>query len=292
MMEVDLRVSRGARVLAGAFVLLVGTGCVAPLSLNGHGAWAHDYDTAERRLQESDRDLLVFYLDDRPGRRDAFEKVLKSAPIRSLGERFVCCTLIRSYEPDRRYVSQYGVHRAPGVIRVHRDGTYHSATGIRAAFDVLRFVDGATPPGAHPELNPHIPREARYDWMDSIEDAERRAHRTARSTLIVFYRSWSGDWRQLEKLLTPHEVFRRLAGVVHGRVAVSPLRKQIESARFGTLRLPALVLVQPDGGFSTLELPPSSESVTRFADAALQPARNGGDEAAYGVANGSASPSP
>ncbi|MEK7757018.1 MAG: hypothetical protein AAB385_07385, partial [Planctomycetota bacterium] len=235
--------------------------------------WDADYDAAEARMAESGGELLIFYRAIDQGRPDPTFEALRSAPLKQQTAQYVRCSLFRSYEPDRRYVAQYGVDRAPALIVVHGDGTYHARMGLTSAAQISEFLAAAQPPGAAPVLNPHIPRETNYAWHSSLESAEAAAQKTGQSILIVFDRWWSRDRRKLEKLLERREVYSRFAGLVHCRPwSILGLGDQ-SMVRFGVMNLPALVVVHPDGSHQVLELPTSYEAIVRFADRARPTAR-------------------
>ncbi len=258
----------GGAPIAFAVALLLASGCSTTWGRWRPNGWYSDYDSAEARMNESGGDMLIFYRSVDQGLPDPTYEALCSSPLKSQTAKYVRCSLYQTYEPDRRYVAQYGVVRAPALIVVHRDGTYHSLSGATSAAKISEFLAAAQPPGASPVLNPHIPREANYAWHTSLESAEAAARETGQPILIVFDQWWSRDWWKLENLLKHREVYNRFAGMVHCR-PWSILGLGDESlARFGVENTPALVIVHPDGSYSVLELPTSFEAIVRFADLA------------------------
>ncbi len=255
-------------------VLLAGAGCASSLDRWTSRGWVADYDTAEQRIRESGRELLIFYKDTRTGADGSLQEALKSEPLNSLTKGYVRCVLFKSYELDRRYVAQFGVNRAPALIVVHTDGTYHARSGPIRAEAVAGFLADAQAPGERPTINPHIPRRPHYQWHRSIEEAEQISRQTGREVLIVFHRSWSRDWARLKRLLSRHEVYRRFADMAHCRISQTGFSADAVITRFGPLRLPALVILRCDGTHEVLELPTRYEAIVRFADAARQ--RSGG----------------
>jgi len=248
------------------FALVMATGCSSTWGRWRPNGWDADYCAAEARAAESGGEMLIFYRAVDQGRPDPTFDALRSDPLKQQTARYVRCSLYRSYEPDRRYAAQYGVERAPALIVVHNDGTYHARTGLTSAEQISEFLAAAQPPGATPVLNPYIPRETNYAWHSSVESAEATAQKTGQSILIVFDRWWSRDRRKLEKLLERREVYGRFARMVHCRPgSILGLGDQ-SMARFNVKNLPALVIVHPDGSHYVLELPTSYEAVVRFAD--------------------------
>lgn len=259
---------RCSLVLMCALGAVVCSGCVPALTRWASDGWLADYDTAEQRQRESGRELLILYKDTRPGADTSMEKALASPPVKEVIRDYVRCGLFKSYEPHRRYVAQYGIDRAPAVILVHRDGTYHARSGHMSTAKLAAFLARAKPPGARPVINPYIPRRPRYDWHGSIEKARQVARLTGRPLLIVFYRTLSRDWQELNKLLSRQEVYRRFADMVPCRIGLTSLSADAYITQFGALKLPAIVIADRDGGRRVLELPRSYEAVVRFADSA------------------------
>ncbi len=247
---------------------VAGAGCASmPLNL-GANRWAADYDSAEARVQETGRPLLIYFTNASTPRKDSTRRLLNRPAVRERTHDFVRCILFRSYEPDRRYVAQYGVARAPALIVVHRDGTYHAQSGPMSEKQVLDFLARTQPPGADPVLDPHLPRRPDYRWHETIEAAEVESKRSGQPILLVFDRRFSGDWRKLRGLLQSREVYTRAADWVHCRVTSWNAFGGTYISRYGTLKLPAIVAADPQGGYSVLEMPTSSEAIARFLDRA------------------------
>ena len=254
--------------LAAAAAMILTTGCASTWGRWRPNGWDADYDAAEARGRGSGRELLIFYRAVGQGLPDPTFAALHNSAVKPRTAPYVRCSLFRSYEPDRRYAAQYGVERAPALIVVHRDGTYHARTGESSAAQVAEFLAAAKPPGAPPVLNPHIPRRPNYVWHASLESAEASARNTGRSILIVLDRRWSRDWRKLKKLLDHRESYSRFADMVHCRPWSIWGSGDKAITRFGVVNLPALVILRPDGAHHVLELPTSYEAIVRFADRA------------------------
>ncbi|MCH7870985.1 MAG: hypothetical protein IID33_04730, partial [Planctomycetes bacterium] len=173
-------------------------GCTLSLPRWNPDRWLGDFDTAEQCAAESEKELLILYISGRWGRESNLQQTLDSELLAAVVKGKVRCVLSRSYEPDRRYVAQYGVDRAPAIVLVHRDGTYHARTGPMTPDDVTAFLASAKPPGAVAVYNPHISRRARYQWQDAIEPALAQAAREGKPTLVVYHRTLSRDWRRLK----------------------------------------------------------------------------------------------
>ena len=232
--------------------------------------WIADYDRAEQRSRDLDRDLLIWFTDSAPGMPDPLQAVFANKQVKHQTRDYVRCHLVKSYEPDRRYVAQFGVQRASAVIIVHRDGTYHTQAGVTSVEKLLNFLAEAKPPGLSPSINPLIPRRVRYAWRRDVAAAQREAAAHDAPVLIVYHRRFSGDWRALKKLLYRHEVYRRFAEMTHCRVASwNPWHRTVDTP-FGAIKLPALVVIGTHGNHHVLEKPTSYEAVVRFGDRLAQ----------------------
>jgi len=257
------------RLRYALFVLpILVPGCAAPLPYWTVPKWVAGYEEAERAARASGRGLLVYYRPTDQGVRDPVFHALQSPTVKERTAELVTCTLFQTHEPDRRYVEQYGVQRAPALILIHPDGTYHAHTGAQSVERIVEFLDSATPPGAEPTLNPHLPRQSIYSWHGSLEAAQQAADRTGQSILLVLDRWNTRDWERLRPMLERREVHARFADMIHCRP--SSFWGGIDAARkkFGVANLPALVIIRTDGSFEALELPNSYETIARFADTA------------------------
>lgn len=250
-----------------ATAVAVLSGCAAAQSLT-RPRWIADYDKAERRHREVGCEMLIWYKEARPGMADPLRAAFDAPELRERIKGYLRCSLLRSYEPDRRYVGQYGVERAPAVIVVHEDGTYHAQSGRMSVDDITRLLDHAEPPGARPDSNPYLHREPYYDWLDDFDHATAAAEPENKEVVVVLHRSLTRDWRRLKKILDERTVFSRFADMIHCRVATLAASADSLKERFGISRLPAIVIVHRDGTFDVLELPRSFEAVVRFADEA------------------------
>jgi hypothetical protein len=267
-------------------LLVASSGCASAV-LWVSGGWAADYQLAEQRARESGREMLILYKDARPGVDGPIERALKSPPVKARIGKYAHCVLFKPHEPDRRYVAQFGVDRAPALIVVHADGTYHAHTGAMSAQGIIDFLDNAQEPGAQPVVNQWVPREPRYDWFDGMNAAKEAAERTGQPILIVYYRYLSRDWQRLEPLLMRREVYSRLADMVHCRIGTANPWASAYITPYGALKLPAIVIARSGGAYDVLALPTSYETIVRFADAAL---RGREDAEAEPTASGPAAP--
>lgn len=246
-------------------VLLPSVGCNT-FSLAGNARWFADYEKAEAQCSKCSKPMLIWYKEARPGFPDPLRKTFRDATVRKRLHDYVICSLVRSYEPDRRYVAQYGVERAPAVILIHRNGTYHALVGRQSPDQLLALLDTADSAGSKPALDPHIPRRPRYHWLDDFGAASAEAFRTKRPMLVVFYRRWSFDLRRLDEMLQRREVYSRTTDMIHCRLSMPDNANRTLTERFGIREMPALVFVRADGDFGVLELPRSYEAVVQFVD--------------------------
>jgi hypothetical protein len=225
---------------------------------------AADYQTAERYMRSSGRDLLIYYKDPSYGADRSVDRALKSDEVRDRLDAYIVCRLYLSYEPDRRYVAQFGVERAPALIVVRQDGTHHEEVGPVDAQDVVALLDRAAGPGERARANPHIPRTPHYHWTSDLDEALAQAARTDRPVLLLLTRYWSWDDGRLEDLLESREVYRICEAWVHcHQTEYWPFEREA-AARYQIAELPALIVILPDGSEFVLEEPDRPGEVARF----------------------------
>ncbi len=258
--------ARSLLVFWWALLLLGHAGCASLASGWPSRGWVADYDTAEARVRQTGRPLLIYYNELKPMGEDPFRQALDQPPIKDRIADHIRCVLVRSYEPDRRYLAQFGVERAPALVIVHQDGTYHARTGPMTSATIAEFLSLAQPPGTALRLNAHIPRRPHYHWHDTLQTAQNEAQQTGKTMLVVFDRRFSRDWSKLKKLLNAPEIHRRMADMVHCRVRTVNPFAEATITQFGAMRLPSIVIADPAGSPQVLELPTSVETIARFVD--------------------------
>lgn len=236
------------------------------------GGWFAGYDDAVKKADKSDRGLLVYFRTTNVGQSDEMFDAVRAGLRAAEAKDLVHCSVFASHEPDRRFVRQYGVQRAPALIVVHRDGTYHAAEGPRSSDQVADFLRQAQPPGSPPRTDAYLPQEVTYDWHSSLEGAQAAARDSNRSIFLVLDRRLSRDWYRLQPMIECRDVHARAANMVHCRPGAGILGGVAAAAQtFEVANLPAIVLIRPDGSHQSLEFPTSSDAIARFVDAAKIP---------------------
>jgi len=234
------------------------------------GGWVADYETAEQRVRATDRDLLIYFKASSQRKTDSVEEILDSNAMKKTLRGYVKCKLFRTHEPHRRYVEQYGVQRAPSLILVHADGTYHATSSVFSRADVEAFLAQSGSPGATPVIDPHIPRAASYRWIRRIEAARQEADQNGQPILYVFVRPMTRDWKNLKTLLDRREVFLRTKRMVACRLSSWSKNARTLAESLGIRDWPAIAICRPDGNNDILERPATYEPICRLADANLK----------------------
>jgi hypothetical protein len=249
----------GASLLfAGLMLELVGCGPTA-------SGWWLSYDEAQRAAQAQNQTLLVFYKNPFDPESGRMESVLELPAIRAQTRGMLRCMLLTEFEPNRRFVAQYRQDRAPALIVIHPDGTYHARGGPLSPEDTAQFLQSAAPPGSRPTLNPALPRTYEYRWINIYEDAVQEARRKNRKLLIV-YKWWlSSESNELIRRIDQPEVARHFVDSVHCILDWDFIPNRQHAARYGVEKLPALILVQPDGTYDTLVGLHEISRIVRFA---------------------------
>lgn len=251
------------------------------------GGWINDYQTAERRQRDTGRPILIFYKNHLDPLCGMMDRTLREPAVRSAASgAFVRCVLMTDYDPDRVYVAQYGVTRAPALIVVHPDGTFHAREGLLSADEVATFLEEARPPGRMPIVNPYVPRAAEFRWTSDLKEARASAAGQGKPLLILF-KWWLGrdDWR-MQRILELPEAYRLVADCVHCRLDYDHLPSRARMAELSVHRTPALIVERPDGSRMTLEglVPP--DDVVRFLQTALHAPPSSGATGAVGSVGG------
>lgn len=227
--------------------------------------WWLSYDDAQRAAQARQQTLLVFYKDPFDPDSGRMESVLESPALRAQTRTMVRCMLLTEFEPNRRFVAQYRQDRAPALIVIHPDGTYHARGGGLSPDETARFLQSAVPPGSKPILNPALPRTYEYRWINVYEDAVQDARRKNRKLLIV-YKWWlSPESNELIRRIDQPEVARHFVDAVHCILDWDHIPNRQHAARYGVDKLPALILVQQDGTYDALVGLHEISRIVRFA---------------------------
>ena len=155
-------------------------GCTVPV--------IDDFDVAERMAAQERKPLFVFYKSWRSVECGQMQNDLGRPAVQTALFDKIVCILDRDWEPNRRFVAQYGVDRYPAVILIHPDKTYHARPRRLSVEQLVHFLQTAAPPGQRPRLNPQIPRRIAYQWQVQYPVAVRLA-RDQNRRLFIFYKS-------------------------------------------------------------------------------------------------------
>ncbi len=215
-------------------------GCQAPVNAQ--------FETAQRLAAQQGKELFVYYeswLSEPCGR---MKKAIRSPQVQRVLAGKILCVLDESYEPNQRFVAQYGVDHYPSVVLIHTDKTYHGHGGEMNAESIIRFVESAKPPGRRPMINRQIPRRIDYAWQADYERAFKVAQQENRPVFIFYKSVISGDCTEmLTSVLNRADVASHFDDTVNCMLdwGYPPNRRLV--ARYGVTNVPAVVIVNPDG---------------------------------------------
>ena len=176
------------------------------------------------------------------------KQAIESPKVEQALEDKIVCVLDESYEPNQRFVAQYGVDHYPSVILVHRDGTYHRHGGVLSADAIVNFIETAQPPGRRPMINPQIPRSVDYLWQADYERAFQIAEQQNRSVFIFYKSVISADCNEmLLNVFSRPDVAELFNDTVNCLLdwGYPPNRRLM--VRYGVTNVPGVVIVNPDG---------------------------------------------
>lgn len=242
-------------IVAPSLVVLVGC---AP-------AWHVAYEESVRQARRQDRDLVIFYKDPMNPSSGQMRDVLQSATVRPLLADKVRCMLVPFYEPNRRFVAQFGIVETPALIVMRADSTYHALNGLHDAETVRRFLESARVPGKQPDLDPRIPRRSGFEYYNIFERARDKALRQNRR-LVILYKWWlqPESTELIRRVSRPH-VVPYFADSVNCILDWDYVPNRRHLGKYGVTSFPTLVIVEPDGLFRTLRGLASVEQIIRFA---------------------------
>jgi hypothetical protein len=258
--------SAGESITGTAGRVWHGAGRLWPAGLWPDGVWVADYERAEELAAESRQGILYLYTALDRTRPDDLRDHLADPTRRGVASGYLPALLFQRNENDRRYAAQFGVQRAPAVIVVHPDGTYHSTHGRLSPESATQFLSQSSPPGAAPDWNPLIARRIGYAWHRDWAPAQAASQRTGRPIFVVLERWMSRDWDQLGPMLERREVQTRTVGMIPCRPSTMWSSSAGVAAKLGVTKWPAVAIVPVEGEAMILEMPNSYEAIVRFID--------------------------
>jgi len=260
----NLTVRRWAWLLVLAVVPL--SGC-AP----GLAGWTLSYDEAQKAAQARQSGIVVLYKDHLDPQSGRMEDVLRDSRVTPLLSGKVKCLLLTDFEPNRRFVAQYGVEEPPALIVIHPDQTSHARSGLMSVEQAVEFLKSATPPGTRPQINPQVPRTYGYNWLGIYEEALGQARRQNRPLLIV-YKWWlSSESTELLRRLSRPEVARHFGDMVHCLLDWDYIPNRKIMADLGVNKVPAMVIITQSGGRYRIVGLVEIKDIIKFAVSARPP---------------------
>lgn len=247
--------------------------------------WTYTFVEAEKLARDNEKPIFVFYRDPFDPKSGQMFEMIRSPQAAELLKGMVCCTLVTEYNPNRRFVAQYGIQEAPAVVIVHPDGTYHSRPGIVDFEQFREFITQSKPPGAKPAVDIQIPRPTDYllHAEGDFEDALAAARRQNRKLLIV-YKWWlDADSTEFIRRMSRPEVAARVSEAVHCILDWDyvPNRKFVE--QYGVSTYPSLIVVHQDGTADKLQGLATVEQIVGFLSKSLSQATRQRTQAAAPV---------
>jgi hypothetical protein len=262
--------------------LVLGTGC-AP-------QWYFSYTeaeqerTRERQRGQNGRDMLLFYKDHLDANSGRMQDVLQSPIVQPLIAPKIRCMLVQDFTPNQRYLAQYGVDAAPALVVVHPDGTYHARQGLLTPEQTRDFLHSAVGPGAAVKTDLQPLPVADYFWHGAYEEAVDLAARQNRP-LFVVYKWWlSTDSTELLNRLSQPRVRSHFTEMVQCLLDWDYVPNRAFVAQYGVSKVPAMIIVRPDGTYHTLVGLPTVDQIVRFSAAAGSPGRAAPTRGRVGVA--------
>jgi len=241
--------------------------------------WVYSYVEAERVAADQVRELLIVYRDHLDLRSADLEEAVRGPQLAPALKKYVLCSLVSAYPPNRKYLAQFGVVAPPALVVVHTDGTYHARTEDLSPAGIAQFLTAAQPPGNQPRHDISVPRSTDYllHAEGIYDNALEKAQRLNRQLLIV-YKWWLDDesTRLIARMSRP-EVAARCAGAVCCVLDWDYMPNRRHVARYGVSRYPALIVVHRNGSSDVLEGPAETDRIVAFLSRTLDGAGAAGN---------------
>ena len=255
-----------------ALVVVVGLGC-AP-------QWYYSYAELEqarasdRSAGRPEREAFLFYKDHLDAKSGQMQDVLDSPLVKPLINGKIRAMLVTDFASNQRYMAQYGVSSVPALVVVHTDGTYHAREGLLSPEQTRGFLEGAVAPGLPPKTKIEILPVAEYHWHGSYEEAVDLADRQNRPLFIV-YKWWlsAESTELLQNRLSQPRTRTQFANMVHCLLDWDYVPNRAHVAKYGVSKVPAMIVVRPDGTYHPLVGLPTVDQIVQFAVRAKSPGR-------------------
>ncbi len=235
--------------------------------LGGCGVTAvEDFTTAERLAAQQKKERFIFYKSALAPESGQMQADLERSDVQQKLADKVYCILVDLYEPNQRFMAQYGVSRAPAVVLIHTDGTYQAHQGPMTEAGVIAFLDVSHAPGLPPRLDAQIPHAVDYQWEGQYSQAAQKAKSSNRRVFIFYKAALNPDCNEiLANVLSRQDVARCFLDSVNCLLdwGHAPNRTLMES--FGVTNVPAFVIINPDGTYRTLRGMVTAEQLIGFS---------------------------
>lgn len=251
------------------------------LSLTGCGIHFEDnIEVAQRRAQAENRELFVFYKSWMSPASGNLQRQLGHGVVqRQLANR-VCCVLDQMFEPNREFVSRYGIAGEPALLLIRPDGSFDIDVTARRGEEVARFLESAvalTEPPAKVEDTPPVaipddpPPDAKLEWSENFSEAARIAQASQRCLFVVYNSTIGGvDPVALDRTLTHPHVVALLKDCVLCHLDWQHTPNRMRMAQYGITNVPGFVLIDHSGEYHAIQGLLESADLAQF----LQQARD------------------
>ncbi len=249
---------------ATLLIILLGSQGCAP-------QWVYSYVDAERLAKPLEKPILVFYRHHLDARSGEILERLSQPPLAPMLNRYVRCSLISAYDPNRRFLAQYGVTSPPAIVIIHPDGTFHS---LQEPFDTARiasFLGTSKPPGKLPRADIQVTRPPDYLFRaeGTFEKAVSKAQRQNRD-LLILYKWWlNSDSNEMIYRMSRPEIAARCTETINCILDWDYVPNREHAANFGVTTFPALIVVHQDGSYQTRKGLGTVEEIARFLSTSL-----------------------
>jgi len=114
--------------------------------------WYTDFSRAWAHARNRGANLFVFFHSLYSDPSVSMARLLERRAAAALFADTINCRLDFSTAANRQLMGRFRIHRAPALLIVRPDGTYHARTGVVSATELTALVEAARRPGLVPRV--------------------------------------------------------------------------------------------------------------------------------------------
>jgi hypothetical protein len=235
--------------------------------------WFNIYEDALEEAKRQNRRLLIVYKWWLSGDSTELIRRIHKPEVARHFATMIHCMLDWDYIPNRQHMAQFGVDKVPALVIMHQDGTFHAMEGLASINKIVEFAVAARAPGNRPGL-PRTERAASYNWQTDFDRALGIARRQNVNVFVFYHSVFSDTSKQMEDRLMEPAVAALFQNTVNCKLDWSNPQNRALMEPYAVDRVPACLLIRPDGTFHVRIGPQTVEDMASLVHAAQRPGRS------------------